>query len=235
MSDTVLESTDIRKGELAPIAVGRFRHRDGDMQLLPAAAPEFERAMVACKQRLGTFHFRSADQLLITSLFDESVQFVPLQRSLAEFGLVLLSADASFFDAARSESILRRFEVAGVAGVNAAVLDGLAAIGHDPLTLLAGRVVWARPDAHARLKEAPGINLRLWMEVGPAVAMQCAHGDGAHIDRLEWKVESAGGEVVLSSRLERAVKFEKYRTGVRARVEHASCACGSADPRLILE
>src|SRR5690606_32615046 len=114
-----------RSGALAPIFVGRFRHRDGEMRLLPISAPECERAMIACKNRLGTFHFRSADQLLITSLFDESVQFVPLQRSLAEFGLVLLSADASFFDAARSESILRRFEVAAVAGITAAVLDGL--------------------------------------------------------------------------------------------------------------
>src|SRR5690606_17008492 len=119
------------------------------------------------------------------------------------------------------------------AGITAAVLDGLEALGHDPRKLLAGRVVWARPDAHARLKDAADINLRLWMEVGPALAMQCAHGEGAHIDRLEWRVENIDGEVVLSSRLERAVTFENYHTGIKARVEHGSCACGSADPRVI--
>jgi hypothetical protein len=218
---------------LAPMAVGRFTRRDGSQCLLPFSHAEFERASAAYWSRLATFHFRAGDQLLLVSLFNESAQFAPLERSLREFGLVQLNADASYFDAARTESILRRFDVRGVAGINTDVLDGLVALGHDPLALFANRVVWAHPTAHARLRAAPGITLRLWLEVGPAVAMQCAHGEGAHIDRLEWKVASDGDEVMLSNRLPRALHFADYATGVRARVEYAACGCGSADPRLI--
>jgi hypothetical protein len=233
MNDTALQSPDIETGLLPPIAVGRYRHRDGDVRLLPYAAPELERATTACQYRIGTFHFRSGDQLLLTALFDESAQFSPFERALAAFGLVLVSADASFFDASRTESILRRFEVVALAGVNAALLDGLLALGHDPAGLFAGRVVWARPDAHARLQGNGGFELRRWIEIGPAVAMECAYGDGAHIDHLEWDVACVDGEIVLNSRLDRALDFNRYRTGIQARLVHATCRCGSADPRII--
>jgi hypothetical protein len=235
MTDIANTSESITKGALEPMAVGRYLHAAGDVRLLPYSKPEFDRQVAAYQFRLGTFHFRTGNQVLITSLFDESFQFAPLQYSLREFGLVLLSSDSSFFDAARAESILRRFDVAAVVGVNAAVLDGLAAIGHDQNKLFANRVVWARPDALARLVDVPGITLRLWLEVGPAVAMQCAHGEGAHIDRMEWKVDEVNGEVVLSNRLQRALNFSGYHTGVHAHIEYAACSCGSADPRIVLQ
>lgn len=234
MNDTALDTQAISKGVLEPMAIGRYTDRNGEEQLLPFSQPEFDRAILACQNRIGTFHFRTGDEVLITSLFNESAQFAPLERSLRDFGLVLLSADASFFDAARIESILRRFDSVAVAGINAAALDGLVALGHDPQQLLANRVVWARPDAQARLAAVPGINLRLWVEVGPAVGMQCAHGEGAHINRLEWKIDIDDGEIVLTSRLHRAVNFRGYHTGVRAPVDYAACACGSADPRVLL-
>jgi len=158
-----------------------------------------------------------------------------LPYSFAEFERsVQLNSDSSFFDAGRTESHMRRFDVAAVCGVNAAMLDGLAAMGHDQNKVFANRVVWARPDALERLKSVPGINLRLWLEVGPAVAMQCAHGEGAHINRLEWHVETIGGEIVLSSRLDRSLDFDRYRTGVRAQLVTSACRCGSADPRVVL-
>ncbi|MET0378818.1 MAG: hypothetical protein ABW049_07475 [Spongiibacteraceae bacterium] len=234
MNDTAMKSQDISPGTQEPMAVGRYCDRNGEQQLLPYSHPEFERAILMYQFRLGTFHFRTGDEVLITSLFNESAQFAPMERSLRDFGLVLLSADSSFFDAARIESILRRFNVAAVAGINAGVLDGLIELGHDPLKLFANRVVWARPDAHARLAAVPGINLRAWLEVGPAVAMQCALGEGAHINRLEWQVDTVAGEIVLTSRLHRAVNFERYHTGVHAHLECAACACGSADPRVML-
>src|SRR5690606_41354618 len=78
----------------------------------------------------------------------------------------------------------------------------------------------------------PGIRLRRWLDLGPAVAMECSHGLGAHIDRKEWQVTAEDGEIVLSSRFARAMDFANYRTGVRATLDHSACACGSADPRV---
>lgn len=217
-----------------PMAVGSYRDATGTLQLLPYSQGEYERAIQAYQHRLGTCHFRTGEQVLVVSTFDESFQFGSLGRALQGFGLVLVSCDASYFDAARSESCLRRFDISAVAGINAAVLDGLIALGHDPLKLLSGPVVWARPDAYERLAGEPGIRLRRWLDLGPAVAMECSHGLGAHIDRKEWQVTAEDGEIVLSSRFARAMDFANYRTGVRATLDHSACACGSADPRVVL-
>jgi hypothetical protein len=232
MNALATETPIVGEGNLRAIAVGRYPDRDGVMRLLRYSAAELERAIETYRRRLGTFHFRTGDHLLLTSLFDESAQFMPFERALFAYGLVLCSADASVFDAPRTESILRRFDVVAVMGVTASLLDGLVAQGHDPLKLFANRVVWARPDAYARLECCTAIKLHRWMEIGPAFAVECAAGAGAHVDRLEWDIETVNGEIVLTNRLERAVNFQAYRTGVRATIERHTCACGSADPRL---
>lgn len=219
--------------DLPPLTVGRYLSGD-EVRFLPFSMQELERAAEAYGRRIGTFHFRTGDHVLQTALYDESVHLLPFERALSHFGLVLCPADASLFDAARSESIVRRFGVTAVMGVNGPLLDGLAALGHDPAQVLAGPVVWARPDAYERLKGSDGIRLYRWMEIGPAVAVECAAGAGAHIDAVEWKVEQENGEIVLSSRLHRCVTFDRYRTGISAEVDHTACSCGSADPRVVL-
>jgi hypothetical protein len=228
------ELATVSDGKLPPIAVGRYSDRKGVARLLPYSAAELERATETYRRRLGTFHFRTGDHLLVTSLFDESAQFMPFERALSAYGLVLCSADASFFDAPRTETILRRFDVVAVMGVTASLLDGLVAQSLDPEKLFAARVIWARPDAYTRLQHCPAIKLCRWMEIGPAFAAECTAGAGAHLDRLEWDVETDNGELVLTSRLDRALDFKAYRTGVYATIERHTCACGSADPKLRL-
>lgn len=232
MSEATQSVPEVRRGVLEPITVGRYRRAE-EIRLLPVSAQEMERATHAQSRRIASFHFRSGDHMLVTALYDEAAQFTPTELALREFGLVLCSADASPFDAARTESILRRFEVAAVMGVNAALVDGLEGLGHDPTRLFAGPVVWARPDAYARLQKVPGLKLRRWIEIGPAVAIECAFGTGAHIDALEWQVEEEDGEILLTNRLNRALDFSRYHTGIKARVERGSCRCGSADPRVV--
>jgi hypothetical protein len=234
MSAVIAATAAVSPGKLSPIAVGRYPDHEGHMRLLPWSASELERASEAYRRRLGTFHFRTGDHLLLTSLFDESMQFTPFQRALSAYGLVYCPADSSFFDAPRTESILRRFDIVAVMGVSGALLDGLVANGFDPAKLFADRVVWARPDAYPRLQAAASIKLRRWMEIGPAVASECVAGDGAHVDRLEWDIEAVNGELVLSSRLDRSLDFEHYRTGVRGIITRHTCACGSPDPRVTL-
>jgi hypothetical protein len=119
--------------------------------------------------------------------------------------------------------------------VNSALLDGLEALGFNLESLFKDQIVWARPGAWERLQPLQGVDLRRWYEIGPAVAMECNAAQGAHLDALEWEVEtSADGEIVLSSRLQRTVDFKAYRTGLRGQINRQVCSCGSADPRLIL-
>ena len=216
-----------------PMAVGRYFDAQGQRKVLPYSALEFERARRAMGRILSTFHFRAGGNMLVTALFDEGAQMMPMERAVMSYGMVAVSADSSPYDGSRVESIIRRFALVGAVGIGAATLDGLAGLGHSAEALLAGKVVWARPDAYARLHGKPGLTVYRWLEVGPAVAVECSAGAGAHVDRFEWDIEEDGGEIVLTSRLERSVAFDGYRTGLRGHVHHGACRCGNPDPRIV--
>jgi hypothetical protein len=231
---SIKSAADICTGELAPMAVGRYFHGD-TAHSLPFADAEIARASKAQMRRIGTHHLRAGHYVVITSLFDESSQFLPTEEALHQAGLVSCMADASFYDAGRTESILRRFDIKAVIGVNTALLDGLEALGFNLETLFKGQIVWARPGAWERLQPLQGFALRRWYEIGPAVAMECNAARGAHLDALEWEVQTAAdGEIILSSRLQRTVDFRDYHSGLHGHIERQVCACGSADPRIIL-
>ncbi|HGJ8973773.1 TPA: hypothetical protein ACJX8E_004205 [Pseudomonas aeruginosa] len=220
--------------EMPPMAIGRFFDASGQRQLLPYSALEVERARRAVLRVLGTFHFRTASNLLVTSQFDEGAQLMAAERAIMAYGMVVVSADSTPWDAARVESILRRFSLVGALGVSEATLDGLQRLGFDPLQMLRGLVVWARPGAYERLLGKPGLKVFRWLELGPATAIECSAGSGAHIDRFEWQVStSEEGEILLDSRLERSQRFSGYRTGMFGKVVHGTCLCGNADPRIV--
>lgn len=215
------------------VGVGRYANA-GVEQFLPYSNPELERARNFVMRILSGFHFRTGNNLLITAQMSECVQFMSFERAVMAYGLVVCSADSTFYDAARVESIVRRFHPVAIAGITAETLAGLQTLGHDPLKLFSGIVVWARPGAYEQLQGGE-ITVRAWRELGPAVGIECAQGGGLHIDRLEWLVEEDGGEIVLTSHLPRAVQFERLRSGVRGHVERAACGCGSSDPRIVCE
>ena len=219
----------------SPMAVGRYFDPEGVRQILPYSALELERSRRAMVRILSTFHFRSGNNILLTALMDQGAQLLGAERAIMSYGMVVASADCSLFDAGRVESILRRFDLVAVLGLSSDTLDGLVKLGHDPEKLFAGKVVWARPGAYERLAGKPGLSVYRWLEVGPAVALECREGAGAHIDRFEWDIEQVDGEVVLTSRLERSMAFERVRTGIHAHVKHGACKCGNPDPRIMFE
>lgn len=218
---------------LSPMAVGRYFDAQGERQALPYSALETERSMRSILKVLNTFDFHMGSNLMITALFDQGVQALGMERAVMQFNMVAVSADSSLYDARRVESIIRRFNLVGAYGITAATLDGLASLGHDPLELFVGMVIWAWPDAYARLAGRPGLRVFRCLEIGPALAIECSAGGGAHIDRFEWAVDSVDGEVVITSRLERCQPFQHYHSGLRGQVLHGACSCGSADPRIL--
>ena len=143
----------------------------------------------------------------------------------------MCNVDASEFDGARLESIVRRFQPAAVFGVNGDILKSLRGLGHDPVKLFAGIPVWARPDAYAELAPfAAQLKLHRWMEIGPAFALECGERNGVHYDAREWSIEAEGGELLVTSRMARATTFERQPTGVRGLVSRVVCRCGVPDP-----
>jgi hypothetical protein len=227
-------SFDITNTALQPVTNGRYFDATGKRIILPFSYTELERARRFALRLLNSFHFRTGNNILITALLDQVVQLMPVERAIYAAGLVLVSADSSIYDAKRVESIIRRFELSAAINITSATLDGLEQLGHDPKTLFSGLTVWAAPCAYDRLIEYPETSVMRYMEIGPAIAMECPYKNGAHIDRFEWQVEAIDGELVLSSRVERCAEFSQYRTGTRGVVHHGSCQCGNPDPRVIL-
>jgi phenylacetate-coenzyme A ligase PaaK-like adenylate-forming protein len=219
---------------LSPMSVGRYINAEGLPTPLPYSSEEAERARRAITRVLNTFHFRTGSNIMITALFHEGAQLMPLERAVMSYGMVAVSADSSPYDAKRVESIARRFKLAGAAGISADTLAGLEQLGFKPEDVFANMVVWARSDAYEQLKAIPALDVYRLIELGPAVAIECSHGTGAHIDRFEWTTEEQNGEIVLTNRLARSTPFKQYKTGVKGRILHGACQCGNADPRIEL-
>jgi hypothetical protein len=225
--------SDIRARPNVAAVIGRF-FADGRSQFLPMAHRELLRAQEAAGRVLDTFGFARGSHALLIATLNDAAQVLPLQLAMVARNLIFCTADASPYESARIRSMAQRFDLACVMGINAAALKGLVAAGADPADLFDGNVVWARPDAYPSLQGIGGITLRRWLEIGPALALECRYGEGAHLDGLEWHVEVRGGELFISGRLDRAMTFESLATGLKGTVLLDVCACGHAGPRVVL-
>jgi hypothetical protein len=217
-----------------PAVVGRYLDA-GKAQFYPVSEAEIRRAARAYLRVLDSYSIAPRSQVLIVSLASQVAYFMPLERALEERNWVISYADASVFDAARVEMFARRFNVAAVFGVSQETLKGFDALGHVPEHVFAGRIVWATPGAYARLSPGNGYTLRQWAELGPAVGVECAIGDGLHVSSEDWCLETTeGGELLVSSRLPRLVPFERWPSGLHGELDRTPCRCGSTDGRVRL-
>jgi hypothetical protein len=217
----------------APTVVGRYL-LDGVSHFLPLSEAEINRATRAYLRVLDSYDIPSRRHVLVVSLASQVAAYMPLERALSDRNFIVSNADSSLFDAARVEVFARRFNVAAVFGVTSATLDGFAFLGHDPVSVFAGRIVWATPSAYARLADGAGYTLRRWAELGPAFGAECAIGGGLHVSSEEWSLESADGEILVSSRLPRLLAFDRQPTGLQGVIDREPCACGSTDARVRL-
>ena len=218
----------------APTVVGRYLAAGG-AEFLPLSEPEIHRATRAYLRVLDTYAIAPRAHVLVVSLASQVAAYMPLERALFERNFVVSNADATVFDASRVEMFARRFNVAAVFGVTVETLQGMEGLGHEPSKVFAGRIVWATPEAYAKLSPGTGYTLRCWAELGPTVGVECSEANGLHVSSEEWSVESVDGELVVTSRLPRLVAFERAWTGRRGRVDRTPCACGSTDGRVHLD
>jgi hypothetical protein len=216
-----------------PAYVGRYIDQ-GKIIPLPLSDRDLKRQEEHVKAVLDTFDFKKQRYGLLISLMSQGVTFLPFELALMRQGMICCNCDDSPYEAGRIESILRRFDPAFTAGVTAQVLDGIKAAGFDQDKLFADSMVWAKPDAYERLKSVPGIRLLRWLELGPALALECRFHHGAHISDREWKVEEENGELLITSRLDRATPITRLKTGIRGTVTYEPCPCGHPGARIIV-
>jgi hypothetical protein len=199
---------------------------------LPVSPEDFIADTAAAGRALGSLGIGAGDRVLIVGLVSECAHLVPFHEALRARGAILSGADATVFDASRTAKLTRQLGVRAVLALNGAVLDGLVAEGVDLLDVFGTvPVVAARPDAVARLRDA-GVAPVVWAHVGPAVAVECAPGRGAHVDDAVWEVDAREEGVVLSPRSARALAPGPYPIDA-ADVARGACECGRTGPRLL--
>jgi hypothetical protein len=200
----------------------------GQSTFYAARFDELERQAVHVARVLRTFAYDPGSVILTISMVQEIVQFVPFEKAVQILGMYGTNAEASVFDVGRVESIIRQFNPVAVCGVGSATLDGLKMLGHDAAKLFAGRTVWARADAYPTLKDLSGVDVRRLVVLGPALALECAHG-GVHYDSRDWRIESKMGTLHLNSRMPRVEPIEDLDTQLRGSVSNGACSCGTRE------
>lgn len=210
-----------------PDIVGSYV-KDGKREFYSCMRTELDRSGMRISMVLATYNFTPQRFVLVISSTPEVVQFAPFEFAMQLCGLYGINADDSPFDAGRVESISRQFDPAGMMGVSGKTLEGLKMMGHDPATVFAGRTIWARPEAYDAVAAMPGVDARRILLLGPAMAIECAHG-GLHVDGREWALDEKGGSLHLSSRHFRYEPVSGLDTGIAGKVSGTPCACGVPD------
>jgi hypothetical protein len=78
-----------------------------------------------------------------------------------------------------------------------------------------------------------GLSPHTMMFIGPAVAVECRHRVGAHLDGAEWRVDERDGELRITNLARRALRSVERPTGVQGHVIADPCACGRTGPRVM--
>jgi hypothetical protein len=212
--------------------IGCFR-RGGETVTFPVGTADVTRDLASAARALATLSIGRGARVLLISRLSEAAQYGPLQSALVTTGARLSSAEATRFDAFRTAMFLSRLRYDAVLGLDGEVLDGIGDLGRGLTEVFgAAAVIGARADAYPRLCEE-GLKPRLWLHLGPAIAVECGERGGAHVDGEEWSLEMDRGEVLISARKPRRAKIERERTGLRGTVTSGRCGCGRSDPRVV--
>lgn len=179
---------------------------------------EFERDADWVESLLRSADVRSGDLALTTIQTWETPWIGPVIRALHRIGVTFLPAEQYDWDARRTAMFLQRLPVRFIFGLCGATLGGLEAQQLSIAELLRDvDVVWARLDALGKLSGV-GPEVLPMTPLGPALAVGLPGQPGVVVNAAEWTVDSADGELVVSTAGERTAKFDRIATGIRGSV-----------------
>jgi len=169
--------------------------------------------------------------LIVVSGMPEAPWFDPFETAACELGAPFSVGEIWSFEAFRTAMYARRLPITMIFGMDRTVAEGL---GHDLASVLAQVPgIGARPDAVALLTQA-GARPFVVARLGPALAVECPHRAGAHINGAEWTLAERGGELFLSTAGPRAHQVSREALGVCGTLTEDPCACGRTGQRVTI-
>jgi hypothetical protein len=169
--------------------------------------------------------------VIVVSGMAESPWFDPFETAATELGAPYSIGEVFEFEAFRTGMYARRMPITMIFGINRTVAEGLG----DELAEVVARVpvIVARPDA-VGLLTAAGAQPFVVTRLGPAIAVECTHRAGAHVDDAEWALTERGGGLFISTAGPRAHQVSEAPTGLHGTVTPGPCACGRAGQRVFV-
>jgi len=209
-------------------AIGRDHH-DGVPADFEVSWDDWRRDTAWAQTVLARHGVGRGTPVLIVGGMEESPWFDPFEHAVVNLGGHYSLGETHAFDAFRSAIYARSLDIEVIFGINRPVAEGFG----DALveTLARARVILARPDTVPVLSAA-GLSAAIVTRVGPALAVECAPGSGAHINGSEWSVDADAGELLLTTVGPRAHALDHARVAVRGTIRTDTCPCGRTDPRV---
>lgn len=169
--------------------------------------------------------------LVIVGGMAESPWFDPFETAARELGAPYSIGEIYAFEAFRTGMYARRLPITMIFGLDRTVAEGLG----DELAEVVARVpvIVARPDAAGLLTEA-GAQPVIVARVGPAIAVECPHRCGAHLNGAEWTLAERGGELFISTAGPRAHQVRQAALGLRGALADGPCGCGRTGQRVTI-
>jgi hypothetical protein len=169
--------------------------------------------------------------LVVVGGMAESPWFDPFETAARELGAPYSIGEIYAFEAFRTGLYARRLPITMIFGLDRTVAEGLG----DELAEVVARVpvIVARPDA-AGLLAGAGAQPFIVSRVGPALAVECPHRTGAHVNGAEWTLAERGGELFISTAGPRAHQVREAAVGLRGTLTPGPCGCGRAGQRVTM-
>ena len=192
---------------------------------------DWQRDVAWARAMLADHGVGTGGGLVIVGGMAESPWFDPFETAARELGAPYSIGDTYAFEAFRTGMYASRLPVTMIFGIDRAVAEGLG----DELAAVVARVpvIVARPDA-AGLLAAAGARPFVVSRAGPAIAVECPHRGGAHVNGAEWTLSERGGELFISTAGPRACQVSQAPLGLRGTLTEGSCGCGRTGQRVAI-
>jgi len=227
--DTLARARQLDRPDTAYLV--RFAGRDGVVETEETWA-DLARDTAWSADRLRGLGLAKGHRVLLTGSGFEGPWLRPLMDALRSLGVTYGIAEAMGWDSNRTVVFARELDLQAVIGLPKPIVERLG--DGDALRAMFGKtpIVLARPDSVELLRSA-GIAAGVLSFLGPTLAIECAHKQGAHVNGEEWRIGESDGEIWVESASGRSKQLGRTLLGIRGSVATGPCACGSHDARVI--
>jgi len=210
--------------------IGRYEAA-GQLVYFEVSWDDWQRDVAWARAMLADHGVGLGSGLVITGGMPESPWFDPFETAARELGAPYSIGEIYAFEAFRTGMYAGRLPITMIFGLDRTVAEGLG----DELAAVVARVpvIVARPDA-AGLLAGAGAQPFIVTRVGPALAVECPHRSGAHVNGAEWALAERSGELFVSTTGPRAHQVSQVALGLRGTLTDGPCGCGRSGQRIAI-